>query len=101
MGLSAEQLLAIADEYCDFHGCHITSFGFLAACAAVPGSRFHGVPVFDSVDAAAEALSSSLLCSHRCRLATRASPWSPRKCIGAGRDKRDKSKNSHYRCLGV
>ncbi|OHO82710.1 TetR family transcriptional regulator [Corynebacterium sp. HMSC036E10] len=60
MGLSAEQLLDIADEYCDFHGCHITSFGFLAACAAVPGSRFHGVPVFDSVDAAAEALSSSI-----------------------------------------
>ena len=59
-GLSAEQLLAIADEYCDFHGCHITSFGFLAACAAVPGSRFHAVPVFDSVDAAAEALSSSI-----------------------------------------
>lgn len=59
-GFSAEQLLAIADEYCDVHGCHVKSFGFLAACAAVPGSRFHGIPVFDSVDAAAEALSSSI-----------------------------------------
>ena len=59
--LSAEQLLAIADEYCSFHGCHLRSFGFLAACAAVPGSRLHGVPVFDSVSAAAAALSEAIV----------------------------------------
>lgn len=59
--LSAEQLLAIADEYCSFHGCHIRSFGFLAACAAVPGAKVHGVPVFDSVSAAAAALSSAIV----------------------------------------
>lgn len=59
--LSAEQLLAIADEYCSFHGCHIRSFGFLTAAAAVPGARLHGVPVFDSVSAAAAALSSAIV----------------------------------------
>lgn len=59
--LSAEQLLAVADEYCSFHGCHIRSFGFLAAAAAVPGSRLHGVPVFDSVSAAATALSDAIV----------------------------------------
>ena len=59
--LSPEQLLAVADEYCSFHGCHIRSFGFLTAAAAVPGSRLHGVPVFDSVSAAATALSSAIV----------------------------------------
>lgn len=59
--LSAEQLLAIADEYCSFHGCHIRSFEFLAAAAAVPGAKVHGVPVFDSVSAAAAALSESIV----------------------------------------
>ena len=59
--LSPEQLLAVADEYCSFHGCHLRSFGFLAACAAVPGARLHGVPVFDSVSAAASALSSAIV----------------------------------------
>lgn len=58
---SAEQLLAIADEYCSFHGCHIRSFGFLAAAAAVPGAKVHGVPVFDSVSAAAAALSDAIV----------------------------------------
>lgn len=60
-GFSAEQLLAIADEYCSFHGCHVRSFGFLAACAAVPGAKVHGVPVFDSVSAAAAALSEAIV----------------------------------------
>lgn len=60
-GFSPEQLLAIADEYCSFHGCHVRSFAALAACAAVPGARFHGVAVFDSVDAAAAALSEAVV----------------------------------------
>ena len=60
-GFSGEQLLAIADEYCAFHGCHVRSFAALAACAAVPGARFHGVAVFDSVDAAAAALSETVV----------------------------------------
>ena len=60
-GFSGEQLLAIADEYCAFHGCQVRSFAALAACAAVPGARFHGVAVFDSVDAAAAALSEAVV----------------------------------------
>lgn len=60
-GFSPEQLLAIADEYCAFHGCQVRSFAALAACAAVPGSKFHGVAVFDSVDAAAAALPDAVV----------------------------------------
>ena len=60
-GFSGEQLLAVADEYCAFHGCQVRSFAALAACAAVPGARFHGVAVFDSVDAAAAALSETVV----------------------------------------
>ena len=59
-GFSGEQLLAIADEYCSFHGCQVRSFAALAACAAVPGARLHGVPVFDSVEAAAAALAETI-----------------------------------------
>ena len=59
-GFSPEQLLAIADEYCAFHGCQVRSFAALAASAAVPGARFHGVAVFDSVDAAAAALAETI-----------------------------------------
>ena len=60
-GFSPEQLLAVADEYCAFHGCQVRSFAALAASAAVPGARFHGVAVFDSVDAAAAALSETVV----------------------------------------
>ena len=60
-GFSPEQLLAIADEYCAFHGCHVRSFAALAAAAAVPGSRLHGVAVFDSVDAAAATLAEAVV----------------------------------------
>lgn len=59
-GFSGEQLLVVADEYCAFHGCHVRSFAALAASAAVPGSRLHGVPVFDSVEAAAAALTETI-----------------------------------------
>lgn len=59
-GLTPEQLLAVADEYCAVHGCHVRSFAALAACAAVPGSRLHGVPVSDSVAAAARELAETI-----------------------------------------
>ena len=59
-GFPGEQLLAVADEYCAFHGCHVRSFAALAASAAVPGARLHGVPVFDSVEAAAAALAETI-----------------------------------------
>ncbi|OHR18205.1 TetR family transcriptional regulator [Corynebacterium sp. HMSC034A01] len=59
-GFSAEQLLAVADEYCAFHGCQVRSFAALAASAAVPSARLHGVPVFDTVEAAAAALAETI-----------------------------------------
>ncbi|WP_066528262.1 TetR family transcriptional regulator [Corynebacterium bouchesdurhonense] len=46
--LTPEQVLAVADEFCAARGVHVRSFGALAACAAVPGARIHGVPVCGS-----------------------------------------------------
>lgn len=77
---SAEQLLAVADEYCAFHGCQVRSFAALAAAAAVPGSKLHGVPVFDSVPAAANELASTI------RLLKPLCPGSANAGPGTGRD---------------
>lgn len=60
-GLSAEQMLAIADEVCRIYKVRVRSFAALAACAAVPGARIHGAPVFDSSDAAAAQLRQTIL----------------------------------------
>ena len=60
-GLSPEQLLAIADEFAPAAKVRVRSFAALAACAAVPGSRFTGVPVHDTIDAAAAALADAIL----------------------------------------
>ena len=46
--MSPEQLLAIADEFCPAYKVRVRSFAMLAACAAVPGARIHGVPVCQS-----------------------------------------------------
>ncbi|UIZ92159.1 TetR family transcriptional regulator [Corynebacterium sp. CNCTC7651] len=46
--LSAEQLLAIADEFCAATKARVRSFPALAACAAIPGARIHGVPACGS-----------------------------------------------------
>ncbi|WP_414627432.1 TetR family transcriptional regulator [Corynebacterium sp.] len=54
--LSTEQLLSIADEVCALYKVRVRSFAALAACAAVPGARVYGVPVFDSPAAAAAEL---------------------------------------------
>lgn len=59
-GFSAEQLLAIADEYCAYTGARVRSFSALVACAAVPGARMHGVPVFDTVGRASEELAEAV-----------------------------------------
>lgn len=59
-GMSAEQLLAVADEYCEVTGARVRSFSALVACAAIPGARVHGVPVFDTVGRAAEALAAAV-----------------------------------------
>ncbi|SDS69522.1 hypothetical protein [Corynebacterium timonense] len=59
--LSSEQMLAIADEVCHIYRVRVRSFAALAACAAVPGARIHGAPVFDSRDAAAAQLRRTVL----------------------------------------
>lgn len=59
-GFSAEQLLAVADEYCAVTGTRVRSFSALVACAAVPGARMHGVPVFDTASRAAEELAAAV-----------------------------------------
>ncbi|WP_115685559.1 TetR family transcriptional regulator [Corynebacterium senegalense] len=59
-GLSTEQMLAVADEVCAIHKVRVRSFAALAACAAVPGARVHGAPVFDSAEAAATELSRAV-----------------------------------------
>ena len=47
-GLSAEQMLLIADEVCAAHGVRVRDFAALAAAAAVSSASFHGVRVDDS-----------------------------------------------------
>lgn len=53
-------MLVISDEICGIYKVRVRSFAALAACATVPGARVHGVPVFDSVDAAAAELSRAV-----------------------------------------
>ncbi|MCP1388482.1 TetR family transcriptional regulator [Corynebacterium sp. TA-R-1] len=59
--LSPEQLLAIADEFCAAYKVRIRSFPALAACAAVPGARIHGVPVCGSEREAGLSLYDAIL----------------------------------------
>lgn len=58
--LSPEQLLSLADEFTLTTPTHIQSFSALVACAAVPGAKVDGVPVFDSVEDAAVALAGAV-----------------------------------------
>lgn len=58
--LSTEQLLSIADEFCEAYPARIRSFSAIAAAAAVPGARVHGIPVHDTPQAAATALNFAL-----------------------------------------
>lgn len=59
-GLSAENLLAIADEVCAEHGVVVRDFAALAAAAAVSTARFHGVRVFGSSEAMAGKVSEMI-----------------------------------------
>ena len=59
--LTPEQLLLIADEFCAVHRVRVRNFAALAAAAAVPGARLHGVAVFDSPDAAGRALEETVV----------------------------------------
>lgn len=59
--LSPEQLLAIADEFAPVARVRVRSFGALVACAAVPGARVSGVPVYDSLSSASSALQEAIV----------------------------------------
>lgn len=59
--LSSEQLLAIADEFCSRHRVRVRNFAGLAAAAAVPGARFEGIAVFDTLPRARAGLEEAVL----------------------------------------
>lgn len=59
-GLTPEQVLLIADEFCDTHRVTVDDFSALVAVAAVPGARIDGVPVHADANAAAGAFSSAV-----------------------------------------
>lgn len=62
-GLNPEQLLIIADEFCAnsrVARVAVADFSALAACAAVPGAKFHGIAVHSSAEAAAQALRAAI-----------------------------------------
>ena len=59
-GLSAEQMLLIADEVCAAHGEQVRDFAALAAAAAVSSASFHGVRVDDSPVVMAERVAATL-----------------------------------------
>lgn len=60
-GLSPEQLLAVADEFCAVARVRVRSFAALCAAAAVPGARVHGVFVFDTERSAGDGLASAIV----------------------------------------
>lgn len=59
--LRAEQLLIIADEFCESQRVQIRDFGALVGAAAVPDARISGIPVHTGVTAAARALEEAVI----------------------------------------
>lgn len=58
--LTTEQLLAVADTFRTRYPARVRSFSALAACAAVPGARVHGIAVHDGPSQAAADLESTI-----------------------------------------
>ncbi|WP_018298142.1 hypothetical protein [Corynebacterium lubricantis] len=58
--LTPEQLLIVADEFCAHTHVTVRDFSALAAIAAVPGARFHGIAVHTSVESAARHLEAAV-----------------------------------------
>lgn len=54
--LTAEQMLIIADEFCEAHRIHVQDFAALVAAAAVPGAQISGIPIHVNASAAGRAL---------------------------------------------
>ncbi|WP_080792266.1 TetR family transcriptional regulator [Corynebacterium pacaense] len=59
-GLSAEQLLIIADEVCAVHKVSVVSFAALSAASGVSGASLHGVDVHGSVEEMAHAVARTI-----------------------------------------
>lgn len=59
--LTPEQLLLIADEFCDAHRVSVRDFSALVAAAAVSGARIDAVPVHASPSSAADALARTIV----------------------------------------
>ena len=59
-GLSADNMLAIADEVGKAHDGVVRDFAALAAVAALSTASFHGVRVFGSASAMAEKVSEMI-----------------------------------------
>lgn len=58
--LTPEQLLLIADQFCDAHRVTVRDFGALVASAAVAGARIDGIPVHAHPAAAGDALADTI-----------------------------------------
>lgn len=58
--LSPEQLLLIADKFCEIHRVQIRDFSALVAAAAVPGARIDGIRVHADAIKAGEALAAAV-----------------------------------------
>ena len=59
--MTPEQMLAIADEFCAVYKVQVRSFAALAAVAAVPEARFHGVAVHTSDGEKAEGVHTAVV----------------------------------------
>lgn len=59
--LSPEQLLLIADEFCNSHRVRVINFAALVAAAAVPGAKLEGIPIHADTSAAGEALEEAII----------------------------------------
>lgn len=58
--LTNSQILIVATEFCVSRNARIRSYGALAACAAVPGSSFDGIPVYATPQQAQAALEETV-----------------------------------------
>lgn len=58
--LTPEQLLLIADKFCETNRVQIQDFSALVAASAVPGARLDGIPVHADPAAAGAALALAI-----------------------------------------
>lgn len=59
--LTPEQILLLADKFCEAHKVRIHDYSALVAAAAVPGARIDGIPIHAHPLAAGEALAQAVV----------------------------------------